>query len=47
MTRAPRPPHLLVKERVDNGFMARAVETVADAVEQYSSREREPKLPVR
>lgn len=46
MSRAPADAGLVVRETVDTGFQARAVETVADAVDRYSARERDPQLPV-
>ena len=46
MTRVPQGAGLVVSERVDTGLQARAVETVADATDRYSAREREQKLPV-
>jgi hypothetical protein len=36
-----------VRERIDTGFQARAVDTFADAVDRYSIKERDPKVPVR
>lgn len=38
MRRAPKPPTSTVSERLDNGWMARAVERPADAERLYADR---------
>lgn len=44
MVRNPKPPTSNVVERLDNGFMARAVERPADAERLYKERARQSEL---
>lgn len=42
MRRAPKPPTTNVVERLDNGFMPRAIERPADAERLYHERAHKP-----